>query len=285
LQWYTDASTYSVLGSTYAAYYDGTSHTFRNVGGTQLVGINASGQLDVAGNINGAGEIYGGSEKWFRVRGSTGIYWESWAGGWYMTDATWLRVYNGKWLHMGGGVLAMVAGAIRLAADPNDANHSLVYSSEAASAIDPASGLASNGPKLKGYYTVWLNTVVNNRSLLFEYTLGNVNIPSAGSYAKFSTIEVKDEIAPLDKAESLAQVRRWEPVTYRLKLEPTEQYREGFIAEHLHKVTPKAVVCTSPDAERPDWPNSIDYGQLTVRLTAAVQHLADRIEQLERKAA
>ncbi len=36
------------------------------------------------------------ANNWFRAQGQTGIYWESYGGGWYMTDSTWIRAYNGK---------------------------------------------------------------------------------------------------------------------------------------------------------------------------------------------
>ncbi len=34
--------------------------------------------------------------SWFRVNGGGGIYWQSYGGGWYMQDSTWVRAYNGK---------------------------------------------------------------------------------------------------------------------------------------------------------------------------------------------
>lgn len=43
--------------------------------------------------------------NWFRVDGGGGIYWESYGGGWYMQDATWIRGYNGRSLWMGSGLI------------------------------------------------------------------------------------------------------------------------------------------------------------------------------------
>lgn len=60
----------------------------------------------VNGNLSLAGELYSGNGKWFRVVGSSGIYWESWGGGWQMFDGTWLRAYNGKSIYTAGGVQA-----------------------------------------------------------------------------------------------------------------------------------------------------------------------------------
>lgn len=36
------------------------------------------------------------TNDWFRSRGSTGWYNESYCGGWYMTDSTWIRAFNNK---------------------------------------------------------------------------------------------------------------------------------------------------------------------------------------------
>lgn len=49
------------------------------------------------------GQIYTAAEGWFRVRGSSGIYWQSWDGGWYMTDATYVRSYQNKAIYGGSG--------------------------------------------------------------------------------------------------------------------------------------------------------------------------------------
>jgi len=36
------------------------------------------------------------ASNWFRPIGDTGIYFQSWGGGWHMTDSTWIRGYNSK---------------------------------------------------------------------------------------------------------------------------------------------------------------------------------------------
>ncbi|MFT6921456.1 MAG: hypothetical protein ACJA1C_000450 [Crocinitomicaceae bacterium] len=41
------------------------------------------------------GDIYANG-GWMRVSGNQGLYFESWGGGWHMTDATWIRAYNNK---------------------------------------------------------------------------------------------------------------------------------------------------------------------------------------------
>jgi hypothetical protein len=51
------------------------------------------------------GDIYANG-GWVRVSGNQGLYFESWGGGWYMTDGTWLRSYNGKPIYTSSDIRA-----------------------------------------------------------------------------------------------------------------------------------------------------------------------------------
>jgi hypothetical protein len=44
--------------------------------------------------------------NWMRVYGNQGVYFESYGGGWRMTDATYVRCYNNKIIYTGGDILA-----------------------------------------------------------------------------------------------------------------------------------------------------------------------------------
>ena len=101
------------IGSSYY-YGDSTNSAIRqngtlyiqNQAGTASAGLNAgntavNGQLDVTGNINSnGGSVYAAGEvtagDWLRTNGDTGWYSNKWGGGWYMTDGSWVRAYNGK---------------------------------------------------------------------------------------------------------------------------------------------------------------------------------------------
>lgn len=74
------------------------------IAGRLGVGTNApSDLLHVAGTaritggiVDGAGWRMDAGGAWFRTYGQTGWYNDTYAGGFYMTDTTWVRAYNGK---------------------------------------------------------------------------------------------------------------------------------------------------------------------------------------------
>ena len=47
-------------------------------------------------------QIY--ANDWFRVNGADGIYWQSYGGGWRMTDSSWMRVHNDKGIYTAGEI-------------------------------------------------------------------------------------------------------------------------------------------------------------------------------------
>lgn len=53
--------------------------------------------LTAHSRINANTDIY--SASWVRTGGQTGWYSETYGGGWYMSDSTWVRVYNGKQIY------------------------------------------------------------------------------------------------------------------------------------------------------------------------------------------
>ena len=52
------------------------------------------------------GQIFSGQECWFRVRGTAGIFWESYGGGWFMNDGNWMRSYGDKSIVTGADIQA-----------------------------------------------------------------------------------------------------------------------------------------------------------------------------------
>lgn len=85
------------------------SEAWETVNGRWPLTINLeNNEASFGGNLRAdGGSIYSGSEvyttNWFRVQGaSSGFYWEQHGGGWHMSDSTYLRVYNSKYLYSAG---------------------------------------------------------------------------------------------------------------------------------------------------------------------------------------
>ena len=57
--------------------------------------------------------VYGDAtfDDWVRVKGSDGLYFQDYGGGWRMTDTSWIRAYNDKHIYTGGNI--EVGGTIR----------------------------------------------------------------------------------------------------------------------------------------------------------------------------
>ena len=111
-------------------YYDGTSvrvGKLLNAAGAQSGAgfeffdktITMYGSLNLySGDITTTGKVQGKTitatvdmntntiyaSNWFRSRGTTGWYSEDYGGGWYMTDADWIRAYNGKSITTNGNM-------------------------------------------------------------------------------------------------------------------------------------------------------------------------------------
>lgn len=70
-----------------------------------------SGSMYNSGSLESDGRIYADNGchvrgDWLRVDGSNGIYFESYGGGWRMTDSTYIRAYNSKTIYTAGNILA-----------------------------------------------------------------------------------------------------------------------------------------------------------------------------------
>jgi len=106
--------------NAYSGYFDGGNFIISS-GNVGIGTTNPSTKLDIRGNtyISGnlgvgitnpsyklqvQGDVYANG-GWLRVSGPRGIYFESYGGGWYMTDNTWIRSYGSKNIYQNAGIL------------------------------------------------------------------------------------------------------------------------------------------------------------------------------------
>ena len=79
-------------------------------------GLDVNGNAHISSTLEVDGRIYADDGlhvrgDWVRVNGSNGIYFESYGGGWSMTDSSWIRAYNNKNIYTGGSIEA--GGTVR----------------------------------------------------------------------------------------------------------------------------------------------------------------------------
>lgn len=82
--------------------YDNDVHEVITIRETLNVGIGSTApyyKLQVAGDIYANG-------GWLRVSGTSGLYFESYGGGFYMSDSTWIRAHNSKSIYSPGEIQA-----------------------------------------------------------------------------------------------------------------------------------------------------------------------------------
>jgi len=73
----------------------------QDTGGRVGIGTSSpNAKLAVSGQITATGGVHATGD-WYRIDGNGGLYFQSWGGGWHMTDGTWIRTYNGKNLYWG----------------------------------------------------------------------------------------------------------------------------------------------------------------------------------------
>jgi hypothetical protein len=78
---------------------------------TISTGVTIKGNGKTTGTFEADGRIYADNGchvrgDWLRVNSTRGIYFESYGGGWFMQDTTYVRVYNNKVIYTGGAILA-----------------------------------------------------------------------------------------------------------------------------------------------------------------------------------
>jgi hypothetical protein len=92
---------YTIVLDTYGGTYTDTSLTIKSTAYNNIVSIIAdTGRVGIGNaapthklTVDGDIKVSGG---WYRVEGQQGYFFETYGGGWYMTDTNYLRSYNGK---------------------------------------------------------------------------------------------------------------------------------------------------------------------------------------------
>ena len=185
------------------------------------------------------------SQGWLRTVGAQGWYNETYGGGIYMQDATYVRVYNGKAFYCAGNEIV----------------------------------LEGNSPTMRFYDNNWGNRYVHcNDGLIGFLSAGggwtfrvdnDGNSIATGNVTAYSDIRLKTDIQVIPDA--LAKVCALRGVTYE-RIDTGER-QTGVIAQEVQAVLPEAVM----DGEH----LSVAYGNMVGLLIEAVKELAAKVKELE----
>lgn len=283
---------------------DGSTFGLYTQGGSGLANLSLNGWYTNFGYINGDGIHL--SSGWLRTVGATGWYNETYDGGWYMTDSTWLRAYNNKQIYTG----STSADAIHTAGGMNASGR--IY---AGSYIETHGGLVCAGVGNSGgasgfnvyasfygngqhggieigasdnvlgigvhsndsWYIWWTNSgsigSSSNKSYIFSYNGSSWNftgsVVASGEVTAYSDARLKSNIHTLD---------------YRGRLIPRHYVKDGkqsigFIAQEVQTLYPELVL--GQDKSRPYL--SLNYNGCTAVLSAQLNHVEDEVTMLKNK--
>ena len=192
------------------------------VGGGQTDTGAAGWNLQVQGNayisstLESDGRIYADNGchvrgDWLRVNGQAGIYFESYGGGWFMQDSTYIRNYNSKMLLIEG-------------------NGARIYGTEATANYSSSS---------YAYRAIGLVSDPAN----YDFGLYvNKSVRAAG-FVAFSDRRIKSNMVDINDTYALEQVRKLKPKYYDYvdKAARGDSSVIGFIAQEVKEAVPRAV--------------------------------------------
>jgi shufflon protein len=151
-----------------------------NKGGNVGIGLSSAAyRLDVAGDVHSTG--------WLRTDGQTGWYSQTYGGGWYMSDTTWIRAYGDKGVWTGTGLLGSDGGLTvgYGGSGPAALGSAIIKGNVGIGTSSPAVKLAVNGSGTNVYATdAWVenNMHVQGNENLVQGGRGRLRVGTAWNY-------------------------------------------------------------------------------------------------------
>ena len=270
---------------------DGSTFGIYAQGGSGLANLSLNGWYTNFGYIDGDGIHL--SSGWLRTVGATGWYNETYAGGMYMADGTWIRTYNGRKFYVDnaevdailtqGGFRSNGNSQVGLQIDGSESTRTIIYGKIGSIVNSVVARYAVN------WYSEWARFDVhrgggtdilkfswkhNDTELMYlgmgGYFQVNGTIVSTGEVTAYSDIRLKTNIKPLDYKGRLA------PKWFIKDNKPSI----GFIAQEVQALYPELVKVNTSTIENY---LSLNYGAITAVLSAQVNKVEDEVEVLKNR--
>jgi hypothetical protein len=231
---------------------------------------------------------------WVRTYGQTGWFNNDYGGGLYMTDTTWVRVYNNK---------AFIAYGDIWCGDTSSYGSTIRGHRQNQTNWDTHSFLAYNPVNTIAGYGAWANGTAVHQHLdtndITGFLCANSNNTAyapykASAFVVGSSIKIKNNVRTLQTEQHTPKIKQLNPVRFKkgpvsldgdnLKRSPLAPFNEdgdflGLIAEEVVNVYPEVVYYSLVDGKAV--PSGIDYSALVAPLISTIHELTARIELLE----
>lgn len=255
-------------------------------------------KLDVNGDII--------ASSWIRTRGQAGWYSETYDGGWYMIDYTYVRSYSGKKVYSGGGYLAPYGGGmwISMATRSNIIDGDQNQSTNGAHALYRVKtngghavvfGGLDNNVGFYGFYKSRIDSNENGTdwSTTWDATNGTIthrgNFLATGGITCYASDQRAKTVIEQIKL-SLKQIANAPTIRFKWndwKIKDDGKTHIGGIAQYMQKLLPETVL-EADDMLNMDYATTgyifaVQTAKHLVKTDTEVERLKKRVKKLEKQ--
>lgn len=268
--------------------FDGTANIVTSYWGTTryfYINSHNSHRAGAAVSVNGNGNVTLllpdtiSCSNWFRSTGNSGWHSETYGGGIWMSDYTYVKVYNKDWFR----------SSMFSAGNAQDDSYSIAYNATATSGSNwccysmVRSGIYAFGMGFNTSNEIWLGVPNTSRvanNMWLRVGSGQMNyigsFVAQGEVTAYSDVRLKSNITDL---------------TFRGKLRPRAYIKDnkqqiGFVAQEVQALYPELILETNDESHY----LALNYGNITAVLSSQINVIDDevtvlkkRIKQLENK--
>lgn len=268
-------------------------------GGSVGIGTNSPAfKLDVNGDIH--------TNAWIRSTGNVGWYSQTYDGGWYMIDPTYVRSYNGKKVYSGGGYLAPYGGSMWISmatrtdiidGDQNqstDAAHAL-YRVKTSGGHAVVFGGLDNNVGFYGFYKSRIDSNENGTDWSTTWDAINGTITHRGNFLATGgiTCYASDQRAKTVIEQislSLKQIANAPTIRFKWnnwKIKDDGKTHIGGIAQYMQKLLPETVL-EADDMLNLDYATTgyifaVQTAKYLVKTDTEVEKLKKKVKKLEKQ--